>query len=891
MQTEQLVVTENKKDEDLGKVRGFIERVLTEKVSGPEKKEKPKTQQGFRVFDETELMVEKPAEQIKEAQVDTVLVTYHKPNSDEVRYHLSYRVANYTKSKQLREDACNYWNLSEVEYILLTQEYSKVHDELTLPHCFRPDESCRLILAPKDPTRTALLPSEFEATRPKNQARKKKAQAVTEDATKKGSTMSFYDWMQTKPGLWDFMTQRDQNVVDHLTRIKLSSIVVLILVIVLTLLSLNIVQPPLKLYYMRYGPLKILTANHRSTMVNAANVTVPVSAPTYENIKTSEQAWQWLTYTVPHQLMDANSDLRRHNFVVGKLRLRMQQVTEPAESVCKPEGMVPGGTLCYHRDYTSKTAGKEELIELRSYWEGGMNTTTTTSTTTTTTLTTTSTTTSQTTLTEAPPTTATTPASTTTLSTLSPVDPLALKCSQFLSQRIASNVFGRSAWLQDTFNLTDPMNHDTSLGQYLDLAELCMPFRNHLGGIDGRKRVHPWKFLDAEVNVKDNNAEPLRGRTQSYDASGYNIDYDLQFSNLDAMKAAYRLDMVALQDRGWRTSRTRLIAVEFTVYGVNYDLWVNCQFLLEMRATSVTIPTKHLNVYMASTKDIQGGPQLFWMDTARVALCALGSIWQIYYEIRTCRRRDPPESVLRSYILTPFFLCDICIVIFSIVIYVIRDLIFNLSLKSKDFLMDLMKEKFVSTALRAAAHKIHIGLEAILIGAVLYRLLSYSRMNRNFFIVWTTMWDSAKLFLPFLLVLIPILLGFTVWAHTIWHFEDKTFQTFADTFISVIMMALGDVDRERMFKPTRPVTLVFGLFFYITIFFFLINAWIAVLVHVYQGVRVKAGFRPKDYKWKEMHYVNWMLWTPVARTYFTRLRPRIERPKAFANVDDDDDDK
>merc|ERR1719408_90959 len=139
--------------------------MIQEKSSGPSKKEKQRTNYGFRVFDETELMVEKPMETPgKDIPVDTVLVTHQKPNSDDVRYHLSYRVSKDTPSKRLRQDACNYWNLSEVEYILLTVENSKVHDDVPLQHCFKPHERCQLILAPKDPRRQILTDKEKDAT-------------------------------------------------------------------------------------------------------------------------------------------------------------------------------------------------------------------------------------------------------------------------------------------------------------------------------------------------------------------------------------------------------------------------------------------------------------------------------------------------------------------------------------------------------------------------------------------------------------------------------------------------------------------------------------------------------------------------------------------------------
>merc|ERR1719359_2037645 len=102
-------------------------------------------------------------------------------------------------------------------------------------------------------------------------------------------------------------------------------------------------------------------------------------------------------------------------------------------------------------------------------------------------------------------------------------------------------------------------------------------------------------------------------------------------------------------------------------------------------------------------------------------------------------------------------------------------------------------------------------------------------------------------------------------------------------------MALGDIDKEKLFVSSRSTTYVFALVFYVAVYIFVINAWIAVIVHVYQAVRVKAGFVPKDFRWREKHYVVWMLWTPVARFYFTHLRPRIDRPKRFVTLEDDDD--
>ena len=116
-----------------------------------------KNEFGFPKFDETELMVEKPMEEQTKEQsyIDTVLVTRIVPNTD-FKYQLSYRVDRRTTCKKLREDACRYWGLSEVEWILRTIENSKVHDDLTIQNCFRPPELVNLLLTVKTPLNTSL---------------------------------------------------------------------------------------------------------------------------------------------------------------------------------------------------------------------------------------------------------------------------------------------------------------------------------------------------------------------------------------------------------------------------------------------------------------------------------------------------------------------------------------------------------------------------------------------------------------------------------------------------------------------------------------------------------------------------------------------------------------
>jgi len=397
--------------------------------------------------------------------------------------------------------------------------------------------------------------------------------------------------------------------------------------------------------------------------------------------------------------------------------------------------------------------------------------------------------------------------------------------------------------------------------------------------------------MDSTANIESHAEQVLSGSWGRYAPSGYNLDYHLQHDNMTAMYLAYRSDMVALRERGWFTNRTRSIIVSFTLYSSNFDLWMQNDYVLEMPATAIVHPNKHIDVFSPSLKDSAHGFILFWLDNIRM-LCALYIlIGQVYYEISVARVRE--EKWLYTYLLTPVGLADIAIGGLMIWIYVVRQITLGLVEEQDIFLKSLVDNEFgfQSTNARATLYRQHLQVEAPLMCLLLFRFFSLLRINRQVFIIWTTLVESARRFLPFCLVLAPVGFGLVIWAHGLWHSTQKQYTSLPLAAMSVIMMIHGDVKVIDMFESHRPDTLIFGFVLYVVTWLLLVNAWIAVLVHVYQNVRVRAGYRPADYKWQEMHHVQWSLWRPVAAFYFKYLRPRIDRPKSFQIAEDDDDDK
>jgi len=694
------------------------------------------------------------------------------------------------------------------------------------------------------------MPQELSATKQLLGSKTKKNQGQhklnQEEANKKAySAQNFFEWLQTKPGIWNYMIQRDRNIVAHLERIPCSSIIIYVCMLLLSVCIVYVLVPPGRMYYMRNGPLVALSSEYTLLGMNGSMVRIPQ----FQEIKTQEAAWDWLAYVVPHTLLNATSEFRSHNYLTGWLRLRMQQVKEADSSVCMPSDVSPSDISCVHYNYNPETAGKEDLELLKVYWNGWNLTNTTNSSN-------------------------------------------AASVSAGGGRRLASDSADDDFW--------------NSFGDYSDSArELYAPWTDQykfsygwnftglseqpvVAGLDGRSStIKPWQYIEDEDNAEKHDVESLVGIVQRYDPSGYNLDYELQYNDYDALYHAYQADLVAVRERGWFTDRTRAIFVHFTIYNANFDLWANCDFILEMNAASVVQPFLHVNVFSASVNDIQHNKWLFWMDTVRLIFALYAGTIQVCYEIRKCKENE--ESKWFSYLLTPIGICDVGICVFAIIIWIIRDLLLGLGGSSVKFLEEIIQNgEFQSSSARAWIYRFGMQMEGPLFGFLILRTLSFLRINRSIFIVWHTMWECGKRHLPYLAIFIPIVFGFTLWAHTIYLTLEPNYTDLPSSFISVLMMALGDVEKDRMFIPHRPNTYLFAIVFYIAMVIFLINTWISVIVWTYEKVRVEAGYCPNDYKWKEKHYANWMLAGPCARFYFNTLRPRIDKPKKYAHDDEDD---
>eukprot|EP00913_Durusdinium_trenchii_P020572 g19322.t1 len=302
-------------------VRRFMESTLQEKV----KRDSTQNELGIRIYDEVELMVEKSADEqaLESKYIDTVLVTYCDKNMT---------------TKKLREDACLYWGLSEVEFILKTMSNAKVHDELAIQSCFRENEDAQFLLVQKTPKNATLMDKELLHIMPKagRKARRvakqsgKLGEAKGESAAGVGGELA--EQMLLLPGLFRYMTQRDQNVKQHLERLKLRNLCIYLTVLIMTIVDIYLQLPPGATYSCREGVVQLMT-----------------------------EGWAlWrLSDTVADQLLVKSSPLRTYNYPVGYLQVRLQEDSAYA---------VPVNVTCFATQYTALTAETSTNVEVEDYF-------------------------------------------------------------------------------------------------------------------------------------------------------------------------------------------------------------------------------------------------------------------------------------------------------------------------------------------------------------------------------------------------------------------------------------------------------------------------------------------------------------------------------------------
>jgi hypothetical protein len=299
--------------------------------------------------DEAHLIVQKAQEekQKEKQSKDCVLITFH-PNAD-VEYYLSFRCDRETRVQQLLEDACRHWGVSDIDFVLKCGP-SKVISTLKVTEVFKPPEPMALHLVRK-PIRNKL------PTRKEELAVAAKvglgAGGDADETENKGDEgdadtgqLSFEDQLKGHYGLYVMLTmheREDEHQKKHLSKLRLSKLLFYFFVLAIALFAFSL----------RVG----ITGSQywMSASVRGALEDPPARECGFLDVQNNRTLWCWLENAVPNVLLDYDSQFRKFNDPIGRLRI----VQERKDS---SDNWYPGDSVGVNRSNVSNTtAGSANL--------------------------------------------------------------------------------------------------------------------------------------------------------------------------------------------------------------------------------------------------------------------------------------------------------------------------------------------------------------------------------------------------------------------------------------------------------------------------------------------------------------------------------------------------
>lgn len=778
--------SEEEKDRQKEKVRHFIEELLQNRMQ-PESKPNAL---GLKTFDERDLMVQQHGKSESDQVVDTVLVTYLKPNSEE-KYFLSFRIGKDTTVKNLKDDACLFWGESPVDFILTTADNSKCHDDLSLQKCFRRHDAKRaepaeLFLQKKETKRVVLSASELAEIKEKLPGRTKRRNTHHQDVSHRNGPESLEESMKRLPGLYNYMTQRDRNHLTHLGRIKLRGICVTFVLIILTLISTTHVRPNNSEYFVRSGVEEALSSRFIDPETNASYVD-------FRRITSFDEVWDWLNNTLPAQVFVNTSEIRRSNYVPGYLQVRMQQVAPQSSDNCEHAPELPPDTVCYGWKYNSDTQGTDDFDGIKLYWEGGIDN--------------------------------------------------------------GTNITG-------------------------------------VVGTGGRHGA-PWSFR-SDDEVSKTNIDREAGFFQSYDASGYVAQYEVQYKGTTPTEGleAYQADMTYFRSQDWISGRTRSLHVNLDLYNGNRDYWLSAWYLVEFPAVGIIRPSTQVLIYrslVSQTGMSWFGLTQFFIDLARLACIVYFSILNPYWEIKWEHQR---KKSFTEYLFHAMGVTDAYCGVMFIVIFIIRYFVVGMWGQDHNEEWKNMSNEFWSLRDTALLWRTHTVLEGFLLMGLLFRLCTYMRINRHFYVLWETLREAGKTGWLFVIMFVPIFFGFVTLTNALLGPYSNTHASFHQTTTAILIdLQHGPTPPDRdqeVFSWSEKYALSLALCFQFMTTLIFLNAWIALMLSEYQRCRVMYGYNPKHYRWAEYQYVYWCLWRPFQKIYMRFIRRgRVKLPIDDTLNDDD----
>ncbi|XP_035695813.1 polycystic kidney disease protein 1-like 2 [Branchiostoma floridae] len=326
---------------------------------------------------------------------------------------------------------------------------------------------------------------------------------------------------------------------------------------------------------------------------------------------------------------------------------------------------------------------------------------------------------------------------------------------------------------------------------------------------------------------------PVEGIMAIYTGGGYVV-------HLDGNKEESLQRTQQLQQEGWLDRKTRAVAVEFSVYNAQVNLFTYTRFLLEVLPSGNMIPSYNISpVRLLSYYSS--------LDTLKLVCQVTYFGFLLYFMYRELRELCRDRTKYFADIWNWMELFVIAVSIAAIVAYFYKLVVTN------SLLDDLARtngrdKTYVNLQYVSGWNQLYEYLVSCLVYATTLKLFRLLRFNRRMSLLSATIRHSSKELTGFATIIGVLFMSFSMLGYLVLGIHLKDFSSFVDTLETLVGTTMGyfEVDEIIAAKPFMGTILFVS--FSLSMAFVILNVFVGILTTSFEEVRKENDKQANDYE-------------------------------------------
>lgn len=342
----------------------------------------------------------------------------------------------------------------------------------------------------------------------------------------------------------------------------------------------------------------------------------------------------------------------------------------------------------------------------------------------------------------------------------------------------------------------------------------------------------------------------LDGYISEYDGSGYFFDAKPNLMTQSQFKTAMQL----LKDTNWIDNSTRALAITANIYIRSADTWITVLVLYELHVTGLIIPSS----MVVSTFQPNMFERSYEKSAEAADICRLLFVlYFLYVYVITILEVTPNGRRNFGHVISFIGMIDL-IMIFSVITA------FGYSRTVNEDSENIYNSDDFTDMLNLSINYANtFTWNALAFFFTCLRTLLLLRLNSRILMIINTVEIAASSMLSYMIIFIPLLIGFCVCAMQTWGTVTFYYYNLDIALTSILILTIGHVDYEFMLRVNEGWTIFFLVVYFFVMSFFLFGAFMGIYMDTYRLIRLRDGYRDDESNWTKEQLRKWILaWLP-----------------------------